>query len=122
MKHINPFQRYNYEAKYDRLKIDIYDILLELSDNNINLVNSHIAESIFEIYISISNFKNKTQKNITEDVIFRLNDFLKENGLKFISAVLRITGKSTVVDNLSDINLINRQGNSIFLVFGERGK
>lgn len=102
------------------------DILLELSDNDIRYqINKYIDDMIFELQIDIAHIETKEQKTITEDVIFRLNQFLEEHDLSIqkIEFYQNIDGESHKHD-LYDIDEIDNLQDSaglltIAMVFGE---
>lgn len=70
------------ERKYKELEPDVKDILLELNDSGIiSHTSKYIDDSIFEFQIEITSIKTKEQKQICEDSLLRLEDFLSEHGL-----------------------------------------
>ena len=70
------------ERKYKELEPDVKDILLELNDSGVvSHTSKYIDDSIFEFQIEITSLKTKEQKQICEDSLLRLEDFLSEHGL-----------------------------------------
>lgn len=70
------------ERKYKELEPDVKDILLELNDSGIiSHTSKYIDDSIFEFQIEITSLKTPEQKQICEDSLLRLEDFLSEHGL-----------------------------------------
>ena len=69
------------ERKYKELEPDVKDILLELNDGVVSHTSKYIDDSIFEFQIEITSLKTKEQKQICEDSLLRLDDFLSEHGL-----------------------------------------
>lgn len=132
MKYLNLFEGFyndfidNSKNKYKNIIDETKDILLELSDNDIRYqINKYIDDMIFEFQIDIAHIETKEQKSITEDVIFRLNDFLEESNLSIqkIEFYQNIDGESHKHD-LYDLQEIDNLQDSaglltIALVFGE---
>lgn len=132
MKYLTLFEGFyddfidNSKRKYKNIIDETKDILLELSDNDIRYqINKYIDDMIFELQIDIAHIETKEQKSITEDVIFRLNDFLEESNLSIqkIEFYQNINGESHKHD-LYDLDEIENLQDSaglltIALVFGE---
>ena len=130
MKYIKLFEDFDFiqlsKDKYKRIIDETKDILLELSDNDIRYqINKYIDDMIFELQIDIAHIETKEQKTITEDVIFRLNQFLEEHDLSIqkIEFYQNIDGESHKHD-LYDLDEIDNLQDSaglltIGLVFGE---
>jgi hypothetical protein len=130
MKYIKLFESFDFiqlsKDKYKRIIDETKDILLELSDNDIRYqINKYIDDMIFELQIDIAHIETKEQKTITEDVIFRLNQFLEEHDLSIqkIEFYQNIDGESHKHD-LYDLDEIDNLQDSaglltIAMVFGE---
>lgn len=130
MKYIKLFENFDFiqlsKDKYKRIIDDTKDILLELSDNDIRYqINKYIDDMIFELQIDIAHIETKEQKTITEDVIFRLNQFLEEHDLSIqkVEFYQNIDGESHKHD-LYDLDEIDNLQDSaglltIEMVFGE---
>lgn len=132
MKYLTLFEGFyndfidNSKNKYKNIIDETKDILLELSDNDIRYqINKYIDDMIFEFQIDITHIETKEQKSITEDVIFRLNEFLEESNLSIqkIEFYQNIDGESHKHD-LYDLQEIDNLQDSdglltIVLVFGE---
>jgi hypothetical protein len=130
MKYIKLFESFDFiqlsKDKYKRIIDETKDILLELSDNDIRYqINKYIDDMIFELQIDIAHIETKEQKTITEDVIFRLNQFLEEHHLSIqkIEFYQNIDGESHKHD-LYDLDEIDNLQDSaglltIAMVFGE---
>jgi hypothetical protein len=72
------------ERKYKELEPDVKDILLELNDIGvISDTTKYISRNTFQFQIEINSLKTKEQKQICEDSLLRLEDFLSEHGLLF---------------------------------------
>lgn len=70
------------ERKFKELEPDVKDILLELNDSGVvSHTSKYIDDSIFEFQIEITSLKTPEQKQICEDSLLRLEDFLSEHGL-----------------------------------------
>lgn len=130
MKYIKLFEDFDFiqlsKDKYKRIIDETKDILLELSDNDIRYqINKYIDDMIFELQIDIAHIETKEQKIITEDVIFRLNQFLEEHDLSIqkIEFYQNIDGESHQHD-LYDLDEIDNLQDSaglltIEMIFGE---
>jgi len=130
MKYIKLFENFDFiqlsKDKYKRIIDETKDILLELSDNDIRYqINKYIDDMIFELQIDIDHIETKEQKTITEDVIFRLNQFLEEHDLSIqkIEFYQNTDGESHKHD-LYDLDEIDNLQDSaglltIEMVFGE---
>lgn len=72
------------ERKYKELEPDVKDILLELNDVGvISNTTKYISRNYFQFQIEINSLKTTEQKQICEDSLLRLEDFLSEHGLRF---------------------------------------
>lgn len=72
------------QAKYNEILPDIKDILLELTDIGIKVtINPYIDDVIFEVQVNIEPIETSEQKQLAEDSIFRLEDFLNEHNIFF---------------------------------------
>ena len=70
------------EIEYKKLEPDVKDILLELNDIGIkSTIHKHIDDSIFEFQIEITLLKTPEQKQMCQDSLLRLEDFLSEHDL-----------------------------------------
>lgn len=92
MKHIKGYKLFEsylpnkFEIKskieYKKLEPDVKDILLELNDIGIkSTIHKRIDDNIFEFQIEITLLKTPEQKQICQDSLLRLEDFLFEHGL-----------------------------------------
>jgi len=69
---------------YSQILPDIKDILLELTDIGIKVtINPYIDDVIFEVQVNIEPIETSEQKQLAEDSIFRLEDFLNEHNIFF---------------------------------------
>jgi len=119
MKYIKLFENYDFESKYKKLIVDIKDILLELSDIDIKYeVDRYITITSFQIYINIYSTITNEQKGVVKDVIYRLNDFLKERGLNFYTLQCRELNSKKNTNSLAEIFNINKLS-EIFTLPGE---
>lgn len=130
VKYIKLFESFGFiQSSKDKYKIIINetkDILLELSDNDIRYqINKYIDNMIFELQFEVQHIETKEQKTITEDVIFRLNQFLEYHDLSIqkIELYQNIDGESHQHD-LYDIDEIDNLQDSVGLltismIFGE---
>jgi hypothetical protein len=72
------------ERKYKELEPDVKDILLELNDVGVSSnTTKYISRNYFQFQIEINSLKTTEQKQICEDSLLRLEDFLSEHGLRF---------------------------------------
>lgn len=70
------------ERKFKELEPDVKDILLELNDSGVvSHTSKYIDDIIFEFQIEITSLKTPEQKQICEDSLLRLEDFLSDHGL-----------------------------------------
>ena len=70
------------ERLFSELLPDVKDILLELIDTGIKVdINKYIDDVIFEFQIEIEFLETSEQKQICEDSLFRLEDYLSEYNL-----------------------------------------
>ena len=70
------------ERKFKELEPDVKDILLELNDIGIkSTIHKHIDDNIFEFQIEITLLKTPEQKQMCQDSLLRLEDFLSEHDL-----------------------------------------
>ena len=70
------------EIEYKKLEPDVKDILLELNDIGIkSTIHKHIDDNIFEFQIEITLLKTPEQKQMCQDSLLRLEDFLSEHDL-----------------------------------------
>ena len=69
---------------YSQILPDIKDILLELTDIGVSVtIDPYIDDVIFEVQVNIEPIETSEQKQLAEDSIFRLEDFLNEHNIFF---------------------------------------
>lgn len=69
---------------YSQILPDIKDILLELTDIGVSVtINPYIDDVIFEVQVNIEPIETSEQKQLAEDSIFRLEEFLNEHNIYF---------------------------------------
>jgi len=67
------------ERLFSKLEPDIKDIFLELIDLKVNVqINKYIDDVVSEFQIQIDFIESSEKKQLAEDSIFRLEDFLSE--------------------------------------------
>ena len=67
------------ERLFSKLEPDIKDIFLELIDLKVNVqINKYIDDVVSEFQIEINFIESSEKKQLTEDSIFRLEEFLNE--------------------------------------------
>lgn len=68
------------EREFKQLEPDVKDIFLELIDSGIKVhINKYIDDVIFEFQVEIEFFEKSEQKQICEDSLFRLEEYLSEH-------------------------------------------
>lgn len=82
MKYLKTFESLNEES----LILDLKDMALELNDSGFNIAvyNDPIANT-GNILVKIVHSKNFTMSSSVKEFIFRITDYMKENGYKFES-------------------------------------
>ena len=67
------------EILFSKLESDVKDIFLELIDLDVNVhINKYIDDVVSEFQIQIDFIESSEKKQLAEDSIFRLEDFLSE--------------------------------------------
>ena len=67
------------ERLFSKLESDVKDIFLELIDLDVNVhINKYIDDVVSEFQIQIDFIESSEKKQLAEDSIFRLEDFLSE--------------------------------------------
>ena len=70
------------ERKFNLIKSDLEDILLEISDSTMKInIHKYIDDIIFEIQIYISEIETKEDKKLVEECILRISSFLENHNL-----------------------------------------
>lgn len=114
------------ERKFNLIKSDLEDILLEISDSTMKInIHKYIDDIIFEIQIYISEIETKEDKKLVEECILRISSFLEDHNLSIfkVNMIQNIDGENHEFDfyDLSEIeNLDNSAGTiKLEIVFGE---
>lgn len=114
------------ERKFNLIKSDLEDILLEISDSTMRInIHKYIDDIIFEIQIYISEIETKEDKKLVEECILRISSFLEDHNLSIfkVNMIQNIDGENHEFDfyDLSEIeNLDNSAGTiKLEIVFGE---
>lgn len=114
------------ERKFNKIKSDLEDILLEITDSNIKVsIHKYIDDIIFEIQIYISEIKTKQDKKLVEECVLRISSFLEIYRLSIlgVNMVQCIDGENHVFYfyDLSEIENLDSSAGTIKLeiVFGE---
>lgn len=70
------------EREFKQLEPDVKDIFLELIDSGIKVhIDKYIDDVIFEVQVEIEFFEKSEQKQICEDSLFRLEEYLSQHNL-----------------------------------------
>jgi hypothetical protein len=70
----------NSQREFNELEPDVKDIFLELIDSGIKVhINKYIDDVIFEFQIEIEFIEKSEDKQICEDSLFRLEEYLSEH-------------------------------------------
>lgn len=94
------------KEKYKTVISDVKDILLELSDSDIQYVlDKYLDDVVFEIQISINSVKDK-DKFLVEETILRLNDYLLQHDLQVLNIQLE-QHIETVTNNRKESEFFN---------------
>lgn len=117
------------ERKFNKIKSDLDDILLEISDSNMKLdISKYIDDIIFEVQIYISEIKSKEDKKIVQECILRIENFLETHQLVLLKVnfIQNIDGEQHEFDfyDLSEIESLEESAGTLKLeiVFGENSE
>jgi hypothetical protein len=92
MRYLKKFNESNFNfikasmKKYEMFISEIDDILLDLFDSGIQYnLDRYVDDSIFEIQININSFESTDDKEVVQETILRLNDYLSQHDLHILN-------------------------------------
>jgi hypothetical protein len=90
MRYLKKFNESNFikssKKKHEIVIPDVKDILLDLSDSGIQYnLDRYVDDSIFEIQININSFESTDDKEVVQETILRLNDYLSQHDLHILN-------------------------------------
>ena len=128
MKYLKLFEGYppnkfeiNSEREFKELEPDVSDIFLELTDSGKKVyIGKYIDDVIFEFQVEIDFIQKSEDKQIAEDSLFRLQDFLSshnfhlakiemvqfESGSKHDFELYDMSELSNLKDTAGEINIL----------------
>lgn len=89
MRYLKKFNESNFikasKKKHEIVIPDVKDILLDLFDSGIQYnLNNYVDDVVFEIQININTFESKDDKEVVQETILRINDYLSQHDLHIL--------------------------------------